>query len=379
MFLTLKTKMWVIQLALLGVLLMLTTTPYFINSSAGPIPKELVQALFGTMEFFVAVFMLNEYYRLRIVMRKETISGQRLANIESGIKKLTYFKQSTTGMKGIILAGGTATRLFPLTATTSKQLLPVYDKQMIFYPLNTLIKAGIRDILVIVAPDHSGQYLNLLGSIFKNYGVKLYFEVQKVPGGLAEAFIMGEGFIGQDNVTMILGDNIFEDDASLAIKNFEKGGHVFAVKVPDPERFGVVKFDEKGNAQKIVEKPKQWISDYAIPGLYIYDNDVVKVARSLNPSDRGELEIVDLHNHYLNRGQLKVSVLDGAWLDAGTFDSLLDAGNVVREKGISKNFHPLILQAIDDFNQELKIRTKKVLDIYNLELRPDQHSLEKTR
>ena len=167
--------------------------------------------------------------------------------------------------KGIILAGGTATRLFPLTATTSKQLLPIYDRQMIFYPLNTLIKAGIRDILMIVAPEHSGQFLNLLGSLLKKYGVRIIFEVQKIPRGLADAFILGASFIGQDNVAMILGDNIFEDDFSKEIKKFRSGGHVFAVKVPDPERSGAIKFDAKGRVEKIIEKPKEWISDYIIP------------------------------------------------------------------------------------------------------------------
>lgn len=265
-------------------------------------------------------------------------------------------------MRGIILAGGTATRLFPLTATTSKQLLPVYDRQMIFYPLNTLIKAGIRDILMIVAPDHSGQFLNLLGSIFKNHGVRLLFEVQKVPRGLADAFIIGEDFIGKDSVAMILGDNIFEDDFSQAVKKFKAGGHVFAVKVADPERSGVVKFNKQGKVEMIVEKPKEWISDYIIPGLYIFDNKVSKIAKKLKPSGRGEIEITDIHKDYLRRGKLKVSVIEGAWLDAGTIDSLLLAGNVVKEKGIYKRFHPLIEKAIAEFNAELKeISRKKLL------------------
>ncbi|HCP08729.1 MAG TPA: glucose-1-phosphate thymidylyltransferase, partial [Candidatus Moranbacteria bacterium] len=264
-------------------------------------------------------------------------------------------------MKGIILSGGTATRLFPLTATTSKQLLPVYNKQMIFYPLNTLIKAGIKDILVIVAPDHSGQYLNLLGSIFKKYGINIYFEVQKIPRGLADAFIMGSAFIDKDPVAMILGDNIFEDDFSEAIKNFKSGGHVFAKKVSDPERFGVVKFDENNNAIKIVEKPAEWLSDYAVTGLYIYDNRVVEAAKSVKPSERGEIEITSLHNYYLDLGELKVSTFEGEWLDAGTFDSLLEAGNIVREKEIYKNFDPIINSAIDEFNEEIKAIAKKRL------------------
>jgi len=264
-------------------------------------------------------------------------------------------------MKGIILAGGTATRLFPLTATTSKQLLPVYDRQMIFYPLNTLIKAGIRDILIIVAPEHSGQFLNLMGSIFKNYGVRLVFEVQKVPRGLAEAFILGEKFIDDDSVSLILGDNIFEDDFSAVIKKFRSGGHVFAKKVPDPERSGVVKFDVKGRVELIVEKPKEWVSDYIIPGLYLFDRRVVKAAKSLKPSDRGEIEITDLHKFYLKKGELRVSVIKGAWLDAGTVDSLLEAGNVVKQKKLYKNFHPLVDKAIAEFNEELKGICKKKL------------------
>lgn len=264
-------------------------------------------------------------------------------------------------MKGIILAGGTATRLFPLTTTTSKQLLPVYDRQMIFYPLNTLIKAGIREILVIIAPDHCGQYLNLLGSLFKKCGIRLVFEVQKVPRGLPEAFILGESFIDNDNVALVLGDNIFENDFSGAIKNFKSGGHIFATKVSDPERSGVVKFDEQGKVVKIVEKPKEWISDYAIVGLYLYDKRVIEVAKNLKPSGRGEIEIVDLHNFYLEKNELTVTTFDGAWLDAGTIDSLLQAGNVVKEKGINKNFHPLIEEAIREFNEEMKEICKKKL------------------
>lgn len=264
-------------------------------------------------------------------------------------------------MKGIVLAGGTATRLFPLTATTSKQLLPVYDRQMVFYPLNVLIKAGIKDILVIVAPEHSGQFLNLLGSIFKNHGISLYFEVQKIPRGLADAFVVGESFIGGDNVTMILGDNIFEDDFSDAIRSFKSGGCIFAKKVPDPERYGVVKFDENNKAIQIVEKPKRWISDYAIPGLYIYDGRVSEAAKKVKPSNRGEVEITSLHNYYLELGELKVSAFDGEWLDAGTFDSLLEAGNIVKEKKLYEKFDPLINKAIEEFNRELKAIAKKRL------------------
>ena len=264
-------------------------------------------------------------------------------------------------MKGIILAGGTATRLFPLTATTSKQLLPIYDRQMIFYPLNVLVKAGIKEILMIVAPEHSGQFLNLLGSIFEKYDIRIEFKVQKVPKGLAEAFVIGDSFIGEDNVTMILGDNIFEDDFSDSIKIFKSGGHVFARKVPDPERYGVVKFDEKGRALKIKEKPEKWISDYAIPGLYVFDSRCVEAAKKARPSERGEKEITSIHNYYLKKKELSVSTFDGAWLDAGTFDSLLEAGNIVKEKEIYKKFDPIINQAITEFNKELKELAKKRL------------------
>ena len=264
-------------------------------------------------------------------------------------------------MKGIILSGGTATRLFPLTATTSKQLLPVYDRQMVFYPLNTLISVGIRDILIIVAPEHSGQYLNLLGSVFKNHGIHLYFEVQKIPRGLAEAFILGESFVDDDNVTMVLGDNIFEQDFSREINSFKSGGLIFAKKVSDPERYGVVKFDENNKAVKIVEKPKEWISDYAIPGLYVYDNRVIEAAKNAKPSERGEIEITELHNYYLNLGELKVSTFSGEWLDAGTFDSLLEASRIVKEKEIYKKFNPMIDEAIAEFNEELKMLAKKRL------------------
>ncbi len=264
-------------------------------------------------------------------------------------------------MKGIILAGGTATRLFPLTATTSKQLLPVYDRQMIFYPLNVLVKAGIKDILIIIAPEHAGDFLNLLGSIFEKNDIRLEFKVQKTPRGLADAFMVGENFIGGDSVTMILGDNILEDDFSEEIKNFKSGAKVFAVKVPDPERSGVVAFDNQMKAVKIVEKPKEWISDYIIPGLYIYDNRVIEVAKQVKPSLRGEIEIIDLHNWYLERGELEVGLIKGKWLDAGTFDSLLEAGIFVKESKLYERFDPIINQAIKEFNEELENLNKKKL------------------
>lgn len=234
-------------------------------------------------------------------------------------------------MRGIILSGGSGTRLRPLTKITSKQLLPIYNRPMIYYPLNTLIKAGIKEILIIVAPERAGDYLNLLGS-GKEFGVKFTYEIQDHAEGLAQAFIIGENFIDQENVALILGDNIFEDDFSQEIKNFQGGAKIFAKKVPDPERFGVVRFDQDMKAEKIVEKPKEYLSDYAVTGLYIYDQRVVEVAKNMKPSDRGELEITDVNNWYLNSGELEVALVSGEWLDAGTFDSLLKAQNFAKEK-----------------------------------------------
>jgi glucose-1-phosphate thymidylyltransferase len=238
-------------------------------------------------------------------------------------------------MKGIILSGGSGTRLNPLTKVTSKQLLPVYNKPMIMYPLETLLKAGIKDILIIVAPDHAGDYLKLLGS-GKEYDAKFAYEVQDKPEGLAQAFIIGENFIEDDNVCMILGDNIFEDDVSETIKNFKSGGHIFAKEVPDPERFGQVKFDDKMNAVQIEEKPKDKISNFAITGLYIYDSRVIEAAKQAKPSPRGELEITELHNWYLKKGELKVDVINGEWIDAGTFESLFKASELIRKKNLEK-------------------------------------------
>lgn len=234
-------------------------------------------------------------------------------------------------MRGIILSGGAATRLRPCTKITSKQLLPIYNRPMIYYPLNTLIKGGIKEILIIVAPDRAGDYLNLLGS-GKEFGVRFTYEIQDKPNGLAEAFVIGEEFIGKDNVAMILGDNIFEDDFFEEIKKFKSGGKIFAKKVSDPERFGVVKFNKEMKAEKIVEKPKEWLSDYAITGLYLYDHRAAEIAKQIKPSGRGEMEIVDMHNWYLEKGELEVSLIDGEWLDTGTFDSLLQAQLLAKEK-----------------------------------------------
>ncbi|MFA7087960.1 MAG: sugar phosphate nucleotidyltransferase [Patescibacteria group bacterium] len=234
-------------------------------------------------------------------------------------------------MRGIILSGGSGTRLRPLTKITSKQLLPVYNRPMIYYPLNTLIKAGIKEILIIVSPERAGDYLNLLGS-GKEFGVKFTYEIQDHPEGLAQAFIIGENFIDNEDVAMILGDNIFEDDFSEAIKNFKGGAKVFAKEVPDPERFGVVKFNEQMKAEKIVEKPTEYLSNYAVTGLYVYDSRVVKIAKDIKPSQRGELEIADINNWYLDKGELEVEMIKGEWFDAGTFDSLLKVQNFVKEK-----------------------------------------------
>ncbi|MDD4937437.1 MAG: sugar phosphate nucleotidyltransferase [Candidatus Shapirobacteria bacterium] len=234
-------------------------------------------------------------------------------------------------MKGIILAGGRATRLRPLTAITSKQLLPVYNKPMIYYPIETLIKAGIKDILIIIAPDYSGHFLNLLGD-GKEFKAHFSYAVQKEPKGLADAFIIGQDFIGDDNVTMILGDNIFDQDFSNEIKNFEKGGMIFAKQVPDPERSGVVEFDKDFKVLSIEEKPVHPKSNYVAVGLYTYDNRVCQFAKELKPSARGEIEIVDLHNRYLQMGELKVNVFDSMWEDAGTFNSLLRVSNIMAER-----------------------------------------------
>jgi len=237
-------------------------------------------------------------------------------------------------MKGIILAGGKATRLRPLTKVTTKQLLPVYDKPMIYYPIETLLRAGIKDILIIVAPEHAGHFINLLGS-GKDFNAKFSYEVQDEPRGLADAFRVGATFIGKDDVSLVLGDNIFDYDFSADIKGFKSGALNFVKKVEDPERYGVVEFDEKMNAISIEEKPKKPKSNYASVGFYVYDNRVVEVAKNLKPSDRGEIEIngnPSINNTYLEMNELKVGIIDGIWEDAGTFDSLLRASNIMAEK-----------------------------------------------
>lgn len=237
-------------------------------------------------------------------------------------------------MKGIILAGGSGTRLRPLTKVTSKQLLPIYNRPMIYFPLQTLLTAGIKDILIIVAPDHAGDFLKLLGS-GTEFGCKFTYEIQDKPEGLAQAFVIGENFISDDNVALILGDNVYEDNFSEAISSFQGGGRIFAKQVPDPERFGVVEFDENNKAVSIVEKPSQPKSSYAVTGLYIYDNSVVQKAKALQPSPRGELEITDLNNLYLQEGTLGVEFVQGKWLDTGTFESLHEAIVFVRERELN--------------------------------------------
>lgn len=237
----------------------------------------------------------------------------------------------STYMKGIVLAGGHATRLRPLTKITSKQLLPVYNKPMVYYPIETLIKMGIREILIIVAPEYSGHYLNLLGS-GRDFGVDFSYEIQDEPRGLAEAFIIGESFIGNDNVTMVLGDNIFDQDFSKEIATFKSGAMIYAKKVEDPQRFGVVEFDDNMRALNIEEKPKVPKSDYAVVGLYTYDNRVVEYAKNLKPSARGEIEITDLNNLYLKNGEMRVNIFGGMWEDAGTFESLVRVNWMMYER-----------------------------------------------
>ncbi|WP_438710615.1 glucose-1-phosphate thymidylyltransferase RfbA [Aquimarina muelleri] len=237
-------------------------------------------------------------------------------------------------MKGIILAGGSGTRLHPLTLAVSKQLMPVYDKPMIYYPLSTLISAGINEILIISTPKDLPLFKKLLGS-GKSYGCKFEYAIQEHPNGLAEAFIIGEEFIGEEKVALILGDNIFYGSGLenlLESNNNPDGGIIYAYHVQDPERYGVVDFDKNGNVTSIEEKPKHPKSNYAVPGIYFYDNEVIKIARAIKPSTRGELEITDINNVYLKKGKLKVSILDKgtAWLDTGTFNALMQASQFVQ-------------------------------------------------
>ena len=237
-------------------------------------------------------------------------------------------------MRGIILAGGSGTRLYPITKGISKQLMPIYDKPMIYYPLSTLMQAGIKDILVITTPHEQDQFKRLLGD-GSDLGIKLTYKAQPSPDGLAQAFIIGEDFIGNDKVALILGDNIFHGHGfghSLEGCTDPEGGIVFAYQVSDPERYGVVEFDDQMHAKSIEEKPTNPKSNYAVVGLYFYDNDVIEIAKNIAPSDRGELEITTVNEEYLKRGKLKVVTMDrgSAWLDTGTFESMNEASEYIQ-------------------------------------------------
>ena len=237
-------------------------------------------------------------------------------------------------MKGIVLAGGSGTRLHPITLAMSKQLMPIYDKPMVYYPISTLMQAGIREILIISTPEDLPHFKRLLGD-GAPLGCRFEYKIQHIPNGLAQAFVLGADFIGNDNASLILGDNIFygaDFEENLSQNNNPIGGIVFAYHVSDPERYGVVEFDEKMTAISIEEKPKQPKSNYAVPGLYFYDNSVVDVAKNIQPSARGEYEITDVNKHYLKQNKLKVCKMSRgtAWLDTGTFKSLIDATQFVQ-------------------------------------------------
>ena len=273
-------------------------------------------------------------------------------------------------MKGIILAGGSGTRLYPLTKVTSKQLLPIYDKPMIYYPLSVLMNAGIRDILIISTPNDTKKFMELLGS-GDEFGINLQYKIQPSPDGLAQAFILGDEFIGKDNVSMILGDNIFFGQGLtkrlIDATNNKTGATVFGYYVDDPERFGIVEFDKNGKAISIEEKPKNPKSNYCVTGLYFYDNRVVEYAKKLKPSSRGELEITDLNRIYLENNELNVVLLGKGftWLDTGTHESLVDATNFVRT--IEEHEHRKIacLEEIAYKNGWIDLnRIKKAYEIY---------------
>lgn len=281
-------------------------------------------------------------------------------------------------MKGIILAGGSGTRLYPLTKVTSKQLLPVYDKPMIYYPLSVLMTAGIRDILIISTPQDTPRFKDLLGDGNK-FGINLSYEIQPSPGGLAQAFIIGADFIGNDAVAMVLGDNIFsgngfKDRLKLAVINAEsgKGATVFGYYVDDPERFGIVEFDNTGKAISIEEKPDKPRSNYCVTGLYFYDNNVVEYAKKLKPSSRGELEITDLNRIYLENNSLNVELLGQGftWLDTGTHESLVEATNFVKTVETHQHRKIACLEEIAYLNGW--ITEEDVLKVYE-ELKKNQY------
>jgi glucose-1-phosphate thymidylyltransferase len=267
-------------------------------------------------------------------------------------------------MKGIILAGGSGTRLHPITLAVSKQLMPVYDKPMIYYPLSTLMYAGIREILIISTPQDLPLFEKLLGD-GKKFGCEFTYEVQDQPNGLAEAFIIGKDFIGGDKVALILGDNIFYGSGLkelLQANNNPDGGIIYAYHVQDPERYGVVEFDDNGKALTIEEKPIHPKSNYAVPGIYFYDNHVVEIASTMKPSPRGELEITDINNEYLKLGKLNVSILDKgtAWLDTGTFASLMQASQFVE---VIEERQGLKIGSIEQAAYEMEYITKDELNV----------------
>ena len=286
-----------------------------------------------------------------------------------GVKKMVQKTEGTLMRKGIILAGGSGTRLYPLTRVTSKQLLPIYDKPMIYYPLSVLMDAGIRDILIISTPDDTPRFRELLGDGHR-IGIQLSYAVQPSPDGLAQAFIIGEEFIGNSPVAMVLGDNIFhghglKERLSEAARK-EEGATVFGYYVDDPERFGIVEFDENKKAVSIEEKPKKPKSNYCVTGLYFYDSHVVEYVKALTPSERGELEITDLNQIYLEKGQLEVSLLGQGftWLDTGTHESLVDATNFVKTVETHQNRKIACIEEIAYRNGW--ISKEKLTEIYEM-------------